>query len=185
MRTVHRWEHLVMLMTLPVPTLLFEAVDKTRETALLMYHHIKNHPKFNGLDDDAMLINLMAELETPHTCAGRLHAARKADLITMAFDRNLGSHMELNAMTVPELKELLCTHDPSLAPKKRGNCIPGLGGMRRDDLVNLAGSVGIDHVGLTVEQLRLALKRLPPDQMPPRVAVQDRSTSTNRAVGSR
>ena len=42
-----------MLMTLPVPTLLFEAVDKTRETALLMYHHIKHHPKFNGLDDDA------------------------------------------------------------------------------------------------------------------------------------
>ena len=41
MSTARRWEHLVMLMTLPVPTLLFEAVDKTRDTALLMYHHVK------------------------------------------------------------------------------------------------------------------------------------------------
>ena len=66
MRTAHRWEHLVMLMTLPVPTLLFEAVDKTRETALLMYHHIKNHPKFNGLGDDAMLISGVGD--TTHLC---------------------------------------------------------------------------------------------------------------------
>jgi hypothetical protein len=187
-----RWERVTKLAKAPVQQPLLYAVDQEREDALLLFNHLKKHPKLQESacqGGDALVIKLWMLLEQASDQPRRelrLSAARRQDLIEMMQARGLEVQEK---MTVIEMKEILKEKDASLRPPTRPT-ISGLGRMRKAELVELANGLQMDPSG-TVDQLRLRLKKVPAHRIPPATPLATSSSnaasraSTSRATSAR